>query len=307
MRAKIRDTEIFFDVEGSALVVDGDRIRSKPVAFLIHGGPGADHTGYKPTYSTLSRKLQLVYFDHRGQGRSARGAKETYTLDNNVEDMEALRQHLGLDKIVVIGTSYGGMVALTYAIRYPQNVSHLIVIATTAHSGFIARAKEILAQKGTEEQKAIAQRLWDGNFENEEQLREYFQVMGSMYSLRYNPSLSGKSWERTILSVDAINVAFGGFLRNYNVLDQLYKITAPTLVIAGRYDWICAPEFSEEIAQAIPHADLRIFENSSHLIRADEPEALLDAIAGFLVYSRRGAEAQRMRGGAGEAGEAGAK
>ena len=62
--------------------------------------------------------MQLVYFDHRGQGRSARGAKETYTLDNNVEDMEALRQHLGLDQIVVIGASYGGMVALTYASRY---------------------------------------------------------------------------------------------------------------------------------------------------------------------------------------------
>ncbi|MEH2111121.1 alpha/beta fold hydrolase [Nostoc sp.] len=286
MLAKIRDTEIFFDVEGSALVVDGASICSKPVAFLIHGGPGADHTSFKPTFSALSRKLQLVYFDHRGQGRSARGPKETYTLDNNVEDMEALRQHLGLDKIVVIGGSYGGMVALTYAVRYPQNVSHLIVIATAAHSGFLKRAKEILASKGTEEQKASAQRLWDGNFENEEQLRQYFQVLGAMYSLRYEPTTSGIAWSRNILSVDAINVAFGGFLRNYNILDQLHKITAPTLVIAGRYDWICAPEFSEEIAQAIPNADLRIFENSSHLIRADEPEALLDAIAGFLVYKR---------------------
>jgi proline iminopeptidase len=286
MRAKIRDTEIFFDVEGSGLVVDGDRLYSKPVAFLIHGGPGADHTSFKPTFSALSRKLQLVYFDHRGQGRSARGRKETYTLDNNVEDMEALRQHLGLDKIVVIGGSYGGMVALTYAVRYPENISHLIVIATAAHSGFLERAKEILASKGTEEQKASAQRLWDGNFENEEQLRQYFQILGPMYSLKYDPIMSGIAWRRNILSVDAINVAFGGFLRNYNILDQLHKITAPTLVIAGRYDWICAPEFSEEIAQAIPHADLRIFENSSHLIRADEPEALLDAIAGFLVYKR---------------------
>ncbi|MEJ6486052.1 alpha/beta fold hydrolase [Nostoc punctiforme UO1] len=286
MRAKIRDTEIFFDVEGSALVVDGASICSKPVAFLIHGGPGAYHTSFKPTFSTLSRKLQLVYFDHRGQGRSARGSKETYTLDNNVEDMEALRQHLGLEKIVVIGSSYGGMVALTYAVRYPQNVSHLIVIATAAHSGFLERAKEILASKGTEEQKVSVQRLWDGNFENEEQLRQYFQVLGPMYSLKYDPIKSGIAWSRNILSVDAINVAFGGFLRTYNILDQLHKITAPTLVIAGRYDWICAPEFSEEIAQAIPNADLRIFENSSHLIRADEPEALLDAIAGFLVYKR---------------------
>lgn len=114
--------------------------------------------------------MQLVYFDHRGQGRSARGAKETYTLNNNVEDMEALRQYLGLEKIVVIGSSYGGMVALSYAIRYPQHVSHLIVIATAANSRFLTRAKEILAERGTEEQKVIAQRLWDGAFENEEQL-----------------------------------------------------------------------------------------------------------------------------------------
>lgn len=284
MLAKIRDTKIYFDIEGAGLVVDGPRLRLQPVAFLVHGGPGADHSSYKPTFSALSQKMQLVYFDHRGQGRSARGAKETYTLDNNVEDMEALRQYLGLAKIVVIGSSYGGMVALAYAVRYPQHVSHLIVIATAANSRFLTRAKEILAERGTEEQKAIAQRLWDGAFENEEQLREYFQVMMSMYSLSYEPNSSQKSWNRSILSVDAINVAFRGFLRSYNVLNQLHKITSPTLVIGGRHDWICPPEFSAEIAQAIPDADLRIFENSGHLIRVDEPEALLDAIVGFLVY-----------------------
>jgi proline iminopeptidase len=286
MRARIRDTEIYFDVEGSGLVVDGSRMREKPVMFVIHGGPGADHTSYKPSFSPLSQKVQLVYFDHRGQGRSARGAKETYTLENNVEDMEALRQHLGLDKIVVLGSSYGGMVALSYAVRYPQNVSHLIVIATVPDSRFLQRAKEILAQRGTEEQNAIAQRLWDGTFDNEEQLREYFQVMAPMYSITHDPESRQKGWDRAILSADAINVAFGGFLRSYNVLDQLHKITSPTLVIGGRHDWICPPEFSEEIAQAIPNADLRIFENSGHSVRADEPEALLDAIAGFLVYKR---------------------
>jgi proline iminopeptidase len=286
MRARIRDTEIYFDVEGSGLVVDGSRMREKPVMFVIHGGPGADHSSYKPGFSPLSQKVQLVYFDHRGQGRSSRGAKETYTLDNNVEDMEALRQHLGLDKIVVLGSSYGGMVALSYAVRYPQNVSHLIVVATVPDFRFLQRAKEILAQRGTDEQNAIAQRLWDGTFESEEQLREYFQVMAPMYSITHDPEARQKGWDRAILSADAINVAFSSFLRSYNVLDQLHKITSPTLVIGGRHDWICPPEFSEEIAQAIPNADLRIFENSGHSVRADEPEALLDAIAGFLVYKR---------------------
>jgi proline iminopeptidase len=284
MRAKIRGTEIYFDIEGAGLVIDGSRLRSKPATFLIHGGPGADHTSYKPSFSPLSHKLQLVYFDHRGQGRSARGAKETYTLDNNVEDMEALRQYLGLDKIVVLGSSYGGMVALSYALRYPQYVSHLIVIATVGSCRFLTRAQEILTERGTKEQKEIAQRLWNGTFENEEQLREFFKVMAPMYSLTYDPNSRQEIGDRTILSPDAINVAFGGFLRSYNLLDQLHKIASPTLVIGGRHDWICPPEFSEEIAREIPNADLRIFENSGHLIRADEPEALRDAIAGFLVY-----------------------
>ncbi|NJL64617.1 MAG: alpha/beta fold hydrolase [Methylacidiphilales bacterium] len=284
MLAKIRDTEIFFDVEGCGLVIENHQTYTKPVAFLIHGGPGADHTGYKPTFSALTRRLQLVYFDHRGQGRSARDRKENYTLDNNVEDMEALRQYLGLDKIVVLGTSYGGMVALSYAVRYPQYVSHLIVIASSGSYRFLERAKQILAERGSEEQKQITQYLWDGNFANEEQLRDYFKIMAPMYSHKYNPNTSVQVWDNKILSVDAINIAFGGFLKTYDVLGQLHKITAPTLVIGGRHDWICAPEFSEEIARCIPKADLRIFENSGHLIRADEPQALMDVINGFLVY-----------------------
>jgi len=230
--------------------------------------------------------MQLVYFDHRGQGRSQRGDKATYTLDNNVEDMEALRQYLGLGKIVVIGASYGGMVALTYASRYPENVSHLIAIVTVPDYRFLDRAKQVLAEKGTAEQNAIAQHLWDGTFLDEEHLREYFQVMGSMYSLTFDPNSPKNSWKRAILSPDAINQAFGGFLRTYDVRDQLPKITAPTLVIGAKHDWICAPEFSEEIAELIPNSDLRIFEHSGHGIRADEPEALLDAIAGFIVYKQ---------------------
>lgn len=286
MRAKVRDTEIYFDVEGSGLVPDGPRMREKPVAFVIHGGPGADHSSFKPTLTPLSQKLQLIYFDHRGQGRSARGPKETYTLDNNVEDMEALRQYLGLEKIVVIGFSYGGMVGLAYASRYPQNVSHLIVAVTAASSQFLPRAQEILAERGTKEQQAIAQPLWTGTFADEAQLRDYFRIMGPLYSRTYDPAAAAISSQRGILSVDAINVAFGGFLQTYNLLDQLPLITAPTLVIGARHDWICPPEFSEEIARLIPNSDLRIFEQSGHSVRADEPEALLDAIAGFLVYKQ---------------------
>jgi len=148
MRARIRDTEIYFDVEGMGLVPDGRRMREQPVAFVIHGGPGGDHWGFKPGMGPLAERMQLVYFDHRGQGRSARGDVSKYTLDENVEDMEALRVHLGLGPIVSIGTSYGGMVAMAHAARYPASVSHLVLIVTAAHSGFNARAREIVRGAG---------------------------------------------------------------------------------------------------------------------------------------------------------------
>jgi proline iminopeptidase len=287
MRARIRDTEIFFDVEGAALVPDGPRMVERPVAFLLHGGPGGDHSGFKPAFSPLAERMQLIYVDHRGQGRSARGPKESYTLDNNVEDLEALRQYLGLDQVVVIGVSYGGMVALAYASRYPESVSHLVAVVTSPDYRFLERAKVILAERGTDEQRAVGDILWAGAFESEEQLKQYYAVMGPLYSLKFDPEKAHESRERGIRSIDAINEGFGGFLRTYTVSDDLHKVTAPTLVIGGRHDWICPPELSEEIARLIPHADLRIFENSSHSVANDEHEALMDVIKGFVVYNTR--------------------
>jgi proline iminopeptidase len=286
MRAKVRDTEIYFDVEGAGLVPDGNRMVERPVAFLVHGGPGGDHSGFKPALSPLADRMQLVYFDHRGQGRSARGPRETYTLDNNVEDMEALRQHLGLDTIVVIGTSYGGMVALAYACRYPQHLSHLIAVVTAPNYRFLERARQILAERGTEEQIAVAEKLWAGNFQSEEELRHYFDMMGPVYARKFDPVKAKERRERGIVSPDAINEGFAGFLRSYDVTDQLHAITCPTLVIAGRYDWICPPEFSELIASKIPHADLRIFEESGHAVSGDESEKFLDLVRGFIVYNQ---------------------
>ena len=289
MRARIRDTEIYFDVEGAGLVPDGPRMREKPVAFVLHGGPGGDHTGFKPGMTPLADKMQLVYFDHRGQGRSAKGDPARYTLDENVEDMEALRLHLGLGPIVSIGTSYGGMVAMAHAARYPASVSHLVLVVTAAHAGFNARAREIVAERGTPEQNQVVEQLWAGELNTEEKLQHYYTIMGPLYSRRHDPASAALSRGRGILTPEALNRAFGpgGFLLSYDLRPELGAITAPTLILAGRHDWICAPEFSEEIHRLIPGSDLRIFEHSSHSIRADEPQAWLDAIAGFVVYRTR--------------------
>jgi proline iminopeptidase len=286
MHASVRGTRIYFDIEGAGLVPDGPTMRERPVAMLIHGGPGGDHTGFKPAMSKLTERMQLIYFDHRGQGRSEPADPTTYVLDENVEDMEALRRHLGLGPVVSIGTSYGGMVAMAHAARYPESVSHLILIATAAHGGFIPRAQAMVAERGTKEQQLVCESLWAGEFRSAEEMRHYYDVMGPLYSLRHDRTAAAATRARAIYAPEPLNRAFGpdGFLRRYDVRGELARITAPTLILAGRRDWICPPEFSEEIHRLIPGSDLRIFEQSSHSIRADEPKAMFDAIAGFVVY-----------------------
>jgi proline iminopeptidase len=282
--ATIRDTQIFFDIEGVGLRADASRMVERPVAFLIHGGPGGDHSGFKASLSPLADRMQLVYFDHRGQGRSARGNPETYHMDNYVEDMEALRRYLGLSQIVVLGVSFGGMVALSYAVRYPENVSHLIAVVTSPNNRYVERAREIVADRGDDEQRAVVARALDGSFADEEEMATFFDIMGPMYSRTWDAEKGKERRQRSIYSPDASNVWHSRFVRDYDVTDQLSSITAPTLVIGARHDWICAPEFSELIASRISNADLRIFEDSGHSVTADEQEAFLDVVRGFLPY-----------------------
>lgn len=288
MRARVRDTEIFFDVDGAALVHEGVGLRERATAFVVHGGPGIDHTASKLRYAALSTRMQLVYFDHRGHGRSARGDANSYTLENNVEDMEALRRHLGLGQIVSIGTSYGGMVAMAHAARYPEAISHLVLVATISHAGYVQRAEALIRQRGTPEQIEACEEMFAGRLDTPEKLQRYFERTGPLYSHSYQPQ-SGGGFGPTILEPKPFNQAHGptGFLRTLDLRPQLRHIRAPTLIIAGRHDWICAPEFSEEIHRLIPGSDLRIFENSSHTVAADEPQRFLDAVAGFIVYQEQ--------------------
>jgi proline iminopeptidase len=164
-------------------------------------------------------------------------------------------------------------------------VSHLVAVVTSPSHRFLALARRIVAERGTDAQKAMADILWAGAFESEEQLRQYYDVMGPLYAQKYDAEKARERRGRGILSPDALNEGFGGFLRSWDVTEDLPNITAPTLVIAGRHDWICPPELSVEIASKIPNADLRIFERSSHSVATDEPEAYMDVIKGFVTYN----------------------
>ncbi|QDV51746.1 alpha/beta fold hydrolase [Gimesia fumaroli] len=284
MRAKINGAKIYFDVDGMGLVPEVDQMVERPVLFLLHGGPGSDHSSFKSNSAPLRDTAQLVYVDHRGSGRSGPADPETYTLDQNIDDVDALREHLGLERISVLGSSYGGMVAQGYAIRYPERIANLILVATTPSYRFLEDAKQIVKERGTPEQRRVCQWLWNGTFESQQQVYEYYKAMGPMYSTRFDLEKLEKSWPRGIRNFEQLNLGFSNFLRTFDFIDQLPTITCPTLVLGGAHDWICPLQHSKLIAEKIPRAHLKIFANSSLSIADDEPEAYLTAVRGFLTY-----------------------
>jgi proline iminopeptidase len=130
MHVLVNGVRLFFDVEGLSLAPDGPAMREKPTLLMLHGGPGADHSIYKPDYSALADIAQIVYLDHRGNGRSEDGPKEAWTLAQWGDDVRAFCDALGIVHPIVLGVSFGGMVALAYATRHPAHPSKLILIST---------------------------------------------------------------------------------------------------------------------------------------------------------------------------------
>ena len=282
MYARLEDADIYFDVDGMALVAEADRMVQRPVLFLLHGGPGGDHASFKTQVAELRDVAQLVYIDHRGSGRSRTSDPATCTLEQNVRDVDALRQYLGIDKISVLGSSYGGMVAQGYAIEFPERLDKLILAVTAPSYRFMEESQKILERRGTAEQKRVCQWLWNASFENEEQLQEYYRIMGPMYSVQFDEKKHEQGWQRGIRNFQQLNLGFGGFLRTFDFIEQLPSISCPTLVLAGAHDWICPPSQSQLIAEKIPHAQLELFANSSHMVSQDEPERFLQVVRQFL-------------------------
>ena len=132
MKVTVNGASLYVDIEGSGLVADGPVMRDKPTLILLHGGPGLDHTIYKPAFSQLSDICQIVYVDHRGNGRSDDGDPADWTLDQWGDDIDGLCRALGIDKPIVYGASFGGFVAQSYATRYPDRIGGLVLSATAA-------------------------------------------------------------------------------------------------------------------------------------------------------------------------------
>ena len=134
MKIQLNGINLFFDVEGASLRANGDAMREDPTVILLHGGPGADHSIYKPDFTALTDVAQVIYLDHRGHGRSDDGPPKLWTLAQWVDDLVAFCDALGIVKPVVYGASFGGMVAMAYATRHPEHAGKRVLVSTSAQA-----------------------------------------------------------------------------------------------------------------------------------------------------------------------------
>src|SRR6478736_9281281 len=134
MRVDIGDgTRLFFDVVGSGLEPTPDALTGKPTLILLHGGPGFDHSGFRPYFDRFADTHQVVYLDQRGQGRSdGHDDHASWTFDVWADDVVRVCDALGIESPVVLGNSFGGFVAMHYAARHPDHPSRLVLASTQA-------------------------------------------------------------------------------------------------------------------------------------------------------------------------------
>lgn len=282
MFAQVNGAKIYFDVEGMGLAPSGLTMVEKPVCFVLHGGPGLDHSYFKPWLSPLAETMQLIYVDQRGSGRSERVALETCTIEQMADDVEELRKLLGLEKVIVLGNSFGGMWALTYATRYPENIEKMILVTTTPSHEFGVAAAIELEKRGTPEQKATAPALFEGKITTEAEFMAWWDVMISLYFAHHNEKLETEMVARGTDNPLVAAYMFEKIIPKYDVRQQLRSMHFPTLVVSGRHDWVTPVGESDKIAENMPNAEMIIFEESGHMPFIEEQAAFVDAVNAFV-------------------------
>src|SRR5580700_6110003 len=160
MHIEINGARLFFDVVGSQLAVDGPRMVERPTLLVLHGGPGFDHAAMRPYFDRFADTHQVIYLDHRGNGRSG-GEPGGWTLAQWGDDIAGFCAALGIAKPVVYGLSFGGMVAMSYASRHPEAPSKLVFSSTAARMN-LAATYAAMARLGGSDAARIAEEFWTG-------------------------------------------------------------------------------------------------------------------------------------------------
>jgi proline iminopeptidase len=266
------------------------RVGTGPTLVCHPGGPGFSSI-YLGELAGLGEELELVLLDPRGTGGSDRPAdSRAFAIDDYVSDLEELRVHLGLDRMVLLGHSHGGIVAIAYAARHPERVERLILASTAARFAADQNAamEAAMAARAGEPWYADARDAIEtelkGEFSTDGELMALSVRMMPFYFARYGDS--ERAWTRSLagerLNADATRLWEKEIFEHFDLRPGLARITAPTLVITGENDFITGPSGVAEFEQALPNVETMILPGVGHMIFVEAPEAFRGAVLSFL-------------------------
>ncbi len=274
MRVTINDNELNVEVLGD---------KGLPVLIAHHGGGGIGSLGEpKATFGPLADIFQVVVFDARGCGLSE--GKPPFSHAQWAADVDGLREWMGVDQIVVTGGSYGGFIAMEYALAYPEHTRAMILRDTSPDNSNLTRAFE-----NAREQTRIEinwdnfNRYWGGRITDDQDLKERWAEIIPLYDFDYDPIKSNAAVETGIYRHEAHNWCFLYNMPNYDLRPQLPSVTCPTLVTVGRTDWVTPVSYAETIAELVPNSKLVVFEKSGHSPQIEEFDLFQEVMRDFLA------------------------
>ncbi len=271
----------FLEINGARLAYDDTGDTSKTAIVTLHGAPGmGSRANDWAVWTNLKEHYRIVSYDQRGSGASS--DTPPFTHEQFCDDLEAIRQHLGLGKIILTGGSYGGMIAQEYVLRYQENVHALVLRDTSASNRFKGGSKERALASGFPMDEAGLDRLFSGHTTSDDDFRELIRMIMPLYTVEPDPEGDAAKVAAMKLHYATHNYAFSQNQPNFDISDRLGEIAIPVLVTVGRHDWITPLAASEEIARGIPNAELVIFEHSGHGPQNEERELWLKTVAEFL-------------------------
>ncbi|MDN3922568.1 alpha/beta fold hydrolase [Roseateles violae] len=271
---------LFVDVEGPGLVPDGPTMREKPTLICMHGGPGFDHSAYKPAFSQLADIAQIVYYDHRGHGRSDPRPSSEWTLDIWADDIVRLCDALGIAKPIVLGQSFGGFVAQRYIARHPGHASKVILSSTSHHMG-MERKLAMFEKLGGPLARALAEAFWSDP--TPASWAAYWAGCRKLYNTR--EPRDPEAGLRTLVREEILLHFVAGEKQGLNLLPGLARAQCPVLVLAGEDDPVCPLEDAQEIAAALPAPCSRLvsFPGVGHGAWRDDPERAFPVLREFIL------------------------
>ena len=265
---------IWYEVRG--------RATGRPLV-VVNGGPGFDHTYVlcSDVWDTIAKRRRVVFYDQRGNGRSSALAKDqSCTLEDQIEDLDSLRNVLRAERMDLLGHSWGGYLVMAYAARHPDRVAHLVILDSAApkwsETEFIFK---YVFPEGIERQGRLDffDALGD-SASGKQSLREYLRM------IFLSPEKRDEFMKRadTYTYTRSVNEALNADLAKYDMWPLLPTLKMPTLVATGRYDMNVAPSTAWKIHQAISGSKWAVFERSGHLPYFEEPAEFQRVVESFL-------------------------